>query len=114
TLGRSGGIARASDSELLAAAHEARAAGIPIDVLPVDYQLQNEVQVEAVHAPAESRQGQTVALRVVLRATRPTPGLLYLKRDDQVVDLSPSAPSDGAAVSVEDWTRDEGDADASA
>ncbi len=93
--------------ELLAAAREAKAAGIPVDVLPVEYRLENEVQLEAVHAPTEARQGQTAALRVVLRATGPSEGLLFLKRDDEVVDLSPTTPSDAASIAVEDWSRDD-------
>ncbi|MBI1337474.1 MAG: VWA domain-containing protein [Phycisphaera sp.] len=96
----------ASEASVLAVAREARAAGIPIDVLPLEYKVTHEVQVEAVYAPAEAREGQTVALRVVLRATDPTPGLLYLKRDGEVIDLSPNAPSEAAGIGKEDWSLD--------
>ena len=54
--------------------HLSKAAGIPIDVLPINYHVDHEVIVEGVYAPTESREGQTVALRAVLRATGPAQG----------------------------------------
>lgn len=93
-----------SEEELLAVAREAAAAGVPIDVLPIDYRVENEVMVEGVYAPAEAREGQTVAVRVVLRATAPTPGLLYLERDDGVIDLNPDDGERGMAVRASEWS----------
>ena len=99
-------------ADILAAATEARAAGIPIDVLPIDYHVDREVLVEGVYAPAESRQGQTVALRAVLRATSPAQGTLYLKHDDQIVDLA-SGQGKGISVRPDQWTLEAGAGDAS-
>lgn len=97
--------------EVLAAAREAAAANIPIDVLPITYRVGSEVMVEAVYAPTEAREGQTVAVRVVLRATAPVGGALQLLHDDVPVDLNGEAAGTGAPVRPSDWSVEElGDA----
>ncbi len=95
--------------DVLAAAEEAAASGIPIDILPVQYRVQNEVMVERLFAPNEAREGQTVPLRVVLRATRPADGEVLLMHDDIPVDLNGQAPGFGAPVYQSDWTLEESD-----
>ncbi|MFW6060677.1 MAG: VWA domain-containing protein, partial [Phycisphaeraceae bacterium] len=96
------------DAALLAAAREARAAGIAVDVLPIEYQVDNEVVVESLHAPNQVRRGESVALRVVLRSTRPTRGTLQILHDDVQQDLNgPDAPGQGAPVARDDWTRED-------
>ena len=117
TAGRASGEALTTTSggqDLLTLAREARAAGIPIDVLPVEYQLRDEVIVESVHAPTVARQGQTAALRVVLRAARPTAGLLQVKHDAQLIDLNGPATGTGLPVTTRDWTMETSDAPAGA
>jgi secreted protein with Ig-like and vWFA domain len=95
--------------DTLAAAREAAAAGIPIDVLPVPYRVEDEVMVERLYAPSEAHEGQTVSLRVVLRATKPAAGLIQLLHDDQPIDLNGEAPGRGAPVARADWTLEERD-----
>ena len=90
-----------------AAAEEAAAAGIPIDVLPAQYQVEHEVMVERLFAPNEAREGQTVPLRIVLRATRPADGLIQLLHDDTPIDLNGEAEGRGAPVYRSDWTLEE-------
>lgn len=93
--------------DVLAAAREAAAAGIPIDILPALYQVQHEVMVERLFAPNEAREGQTVSLRIVLRATRPAGGQVQLLHDDTPIDLNGEAPGRGAPVFESDWTLEE-------
>jgi hypothetical protein len=100
----SDGNSTAGDGDVLAAAREAAAANIPIDVLPVRYRVGDEVMVEALYAPTEAREGQTVALRVVLRATAPSAGAVQLLHDGEAVDLNGGAEGVGAAVRREDWS----------
>jgi len=95
--------------DTLAAAREAAAAGIPIDVLPVPYRVEDEVMVEAIYAPSEAHEGQTVPLRVVLRATQPAVGLIQLIHDDQPIDLNGDSPGGGAPITQADWTLEEKD-----
>ena len=90
--------------DALAAARAAAAAGVVIDVLPVDYRVGDEVMVEGVYTPVEAREGQTVAVRVVLRATRRSAGELLLKHDGRVLDLNGSGtPGLGLPVGPADW-----------
>jgi secreted protein with Ig-like and vWFA domain len=93
--------------DLIAAAKEAAAQKIPIDIFPVTYQVRDEVMVERLYAPSEAREGQTVSLRVVLRATKPAAGLIQLLHDDQPIDLNGDKPGRGAPVARADWTLEE-------
>ncbi|RMH21079.1 MAG: VWA domain-containing protein, partial [Gammaproteobacteria bacterium] len=95
--------------DVIAAAHEAAATGIPIDVVPVRYRVEQEVMVERLYAPNEAREGQTVTLRVVLRATRPTEGQMLLLHDENPIDLNGQTPGQGAPIQIEDWTLEEAD-----
>ncbi|MEM1211958.1 MAG: VWA domain-containing protein [Planctomycetota bacterium] len=91
--------------DLDAAVNAAAAAGIPIDVLPLPYKNSPEVMVEGVYTPKAARLGQTVPVRVVLRATRPTPGRLFLRHDGRFVDLDNSSEQQlGAPIAPADWS----------
>lgn len=101
-----GSIAGASESDVLAVAREAAAAGIKIDVLPVNYEVKREVMVEALYAPQQAREGQTAALRVVLRATEPTNGRMFVKHDGQDVMLAGADGALGWPIGEGDWTQE--------
>lgn len=95
------------EGALIEAAREARAAGVAVDVLPLEYRVENEVMVENLHAPAEARRGQTVPVRIVLRATQPTRGTLHLLHDDQPRDIAGDGEGTGARIGHGDWTRED-------
>ena len=93
-----------TSGDALAAARAAAAAGVVIDVLPVDYRVGDEVMVEGVYTPVEAREGQTIAVRVVLRATRRSAGELLVKHDGRVLDLNgPDTPGLGLPVAPAAW-----------
>jgi secreted protein with Ig-like and vWFA domain len=96
----------AARSDLMAAVQEAKAAGIPIDVVPLNYNIKKEAMVEGVYAPTEARRGQTVQVRVVLRATQPMRGQVQLLHDGAMLDLNGDRPGKGAPVSPSEWTRE--------
>jgi uncharacterized membrane protein len=73
---------------LLAAASSARAAGVPIDVLPRTYKFDREIMVERIVAPASVRMGQNVNLRVVIRSLTKASGKLELSINGDPVDIS--------------------------
>ncbi|MFN0134367.1 MAG: VWA domain-containing protein, partial [Phycisphaerales bacterium] len=83
---------------LLASAEAAKAAGIPIDVLPVRYSLAGEVIVDQLVAPTTARMGENVNLKVVLEATKAAKGRLSILLNDEPVDLDPESPSLSAEV----------------
>jgi len=86
--------------DLLATAREAAAAGVPIDVVPIEYAVKNEVMVDGVYAPSDAREGQAVALRVVLRSTRPAAGTLNVLLDGEPIALKPEQ----SRVTPADWS----------
>ena len=92
-----------ASSDLLTAAREAAAAGIPIDVLPIRYRLAKEVMVQAVTAPVDARKGRTIVVKAVLRATQPTPGVLHLLHDGQAVNLDDALGRPEGRIEAEDW-----------
>lgn len=81
-----------TSGSLLQAAEAARAAGIPIDVLPLKYDYKSEVLVDRLIAPATARMGENLAVRVVLQATAPTRGRLSILMNGEQVDLDPDSP----------------------
>ena len=90
-----------TEGNLLATADRAKAAGIPIDVVPVRRNIDREVIFEELVSPATGRKGQTVDVFARLRATRPTSGLLTLLVDDEPFDLSPGEPGAAARIDLE-------------
>jgi uncharacterized membrane protein len=86
--------------EVMLAAREAAAAGIPIDVLPLEYNVEREVIVDGVYAPVDVREGQPVPVRVALRATQPAAGTLFLLHDGKPIDAA------GVRVEVDQWGDD--------
>ncbi len=101
------------DGEVLAAVQAAAAAGVQIDVLPLQYKVKGEVMIEAVRAPHEARDGQPVKVSVELRAADRVAGQLQLRHNDAWVDLNGSAEGIGVPIDKSDWrTRiDAGDDD---
>lgn len=86
---------------LLAAADAARAAGVPIDVLPLRFRHDNEVIVERLVAPATARKNEPVNLRVVISSTGPAIGDLHLMLDGDPIDLDPDTPGAAARVTLD-------------
>lgn len=92
--------ANETDGSLIRAAQAAKAQGIPIDVLPVEFAYSEEVIVEALQTPANVRVGETITLKVVLTATVPAAGRLLISQDGTVIDLNPSGDELGKIVEL--------------
>lgn len=88
-----------TSGSLLTAAEAARAAGLPIDVYPVEYDYPAEVIVERLVAPANARGGEPINLSVIVTATRATAGRLLVIENGEPIDLDPG--SDTLSVLVE-------------
>ena len=99
--------------DALAAARNAAAAGVVVDVLPINYDIGEEVMVEGVYTPLEADEGQTVPVRVVLRATTRAAGRLQLRHDGEALDLNGEAEGTGQPIRSAQWIDTAGaDADA--
>lgn len=77
-----------------------RRGGVPIDVLPLDYDIRQEVVVESLDAPPHAAAGAAINVRVVLNATDAAKGVLRLSTDERSLDLTPDAPGDGLPVEL--------------
>ncbi len=56
----------------------AKALGVQVDVVPIDYRYDREVLVEKVSIPPDVKKGETVNISVVIRASEPTRGTLQI------------------------------------
>lgn len=88
-------------SNVLEAIELATANGIPVDVLPVEYEFGREVVFEGLRAPSRARFGQSVDLRAFIRASEPVSGTLRLSRNNASMDLDPDAPGDGVRIELQ-------------
>lgn len=85
---------------LLGAAEEARAAGVPIDVVPMEFTHENEIVFEELRVPSRARVGQPIEIRMTVRSPRESRGTLRLWVDGEPLDLDPSAAGDGKAMTL--------------
>jgi len=90
-----------TEGSLRAAAESAAAAGVPIDVAPIDYSIDREVIVDSLVTPTTARQGETVNARFVITSTAPTVGRLSLRLNGSPIDLDPDSPGVSAPVELE-------------
>jgi uncharacterized membrane protein len=76
------------------------AAGVPIDVVPIDYHHSDEVVFERMSAPATAKTEETINLQLVLRsqADHPVSGKILLYHNEHLVDLDSDTPGAGYAV----------------
>jgi Ca-activated chloride channel family protein len=77
--------------DLEAAINAAVAAGVQIDVAPLRYDIQNEIVVERLNAPAMKRENEPFVIDVVLRSTNDAPvtGRLTVLHTGQPMDMDP-------------------------
>lgn len=89
-----------TEGDAVEAATEIAAQGVPIDVVPLGYRVENEVLVEAVDVPPQSAKGSTVAVRVVLRSTEATTGRLDLLYEGEPLDINGDAAGTSRRVEL--------------
>ena len=73
---------------------------IPTSVLPLAYEINNEVFVESFDAPPRAPAGSNTTLRVVLTSTGSATGSLRLTDEGRTVDINGSAPGDSKRVEL--------------
>lgn len=75
--------------------------GLPIDVVPLAYDIEREVMVEAVDVPPTAEAESVVSVRVALRAAGPAEGVLRLVHGGEQLDISPGVPGLGRSLRLE-------------
>ncbi|UCD75078.1 MAG: VWA domain-containing protein [Phycisphaerales bacterium] len=86
---------------VLAAADIARANEVPIDVMVLEYEHQNEVLFEQMIAPARARMGSSGEVRLVLRSQGEASGNVFLEMNGQRLDLNGPDPGEGLHVDLD-------------
>lgn len=94
------GDALAAAGEIMMAAGSGDRSNIPIDALPITYNVQNETMIEFVDAPPQATRESLVTVRVGLYSTRPTTGTIRLLREGVEIDINGEAPGAGRRVSL--------------
>lgn len=89
-----------TEGDLLHAASLAAANQIPIDVLPMQYKHGQEVLVERVIVPAQTREGQTIPVRIVLRSVGNATGRLHLTHNGREMLFSESSELSGVRLEL--------------
>lgn len=87
--------------DLLSEARSARAQGVPIDVLPLRYNYENEVIVEQILAPATARMGENANLRVALRSNSVASGTLTITANGSPINIATDGPGPGVEVELD-------------
>lgn len=87
--------------DLLAEARSARAQGVPVDVLPLRYNYQDEVIVEQVLAPATARMGENANLRVALRSNSASSGTLTITANGSPINIAADGPGPGVRIDLD-------------
>ncbi len=82
--------------DLLTEARRAKANGVPVDVVPLQYRRSNEVFFERLIAPTHASPGEQVPLRMVLNTTKPVSGTILVYRNGDLLQM----PSDQSRVSL--------------
>lgn len=90
-----------TEGSLLQMAQEAKAKGVPIDVVPYTYNFEREVMTEQIIVPETARMNETVNARVVLNAKAPARGMLTITLNDEPIDLDPDSNLLGVIVELD-------------
>jgi len=94
-----------TSGDLKEVARTAAANGIPIDVLPLRYEYDQEVIFNRLAGPARARSGQTISLRFILSSTAHARGRLLLQLNGKPVDLAPDSPEIAVATELKPGTN---------
>lgn len=77
------------------------AAGIPIDVLPLEYAHDNEVVFERLTTPPTAATRETIKLQMVLRSQKNTTGRIIVEQNGEALDLDPDPQQVGFPVQLQ-------------
>lgn len=80
--------------DALQEADQFRAAGVPIDIVPVRYDHRNEIIVERLTAPPTANADETVSLQVVVRSEQPTKGRLRVFHNEEMLPIGPNGSTE--------------------
>lgn len=86
--------------DVLTEAQAAAANKVAIDVVPIQYEHQEDVMFERLAAPAYAREQEVATLRLTLRSQTETSGRIRLYHDGQLLKLDEKVPDGGQRVKL--------------
>jgi Ca-activated chloride channel homolog len=91
----------------VATRRSARGSGgmLPIDTIPLAYSVQDEVIVDFVDAPPAAADQATITVRVGLRSTDGSRGILQLLQEDAPLDINGTEAGTGRPISLDSGTH---------
>ena len=92
-------IGDAREASRLAAGANDRS-GIPIDVLPIVYEIRGDAQIARLEVPPYAQPGQTITARIVIESTTEMTGRLGLRREGTPIDLNGDGPGTARPVRI--------------
>lgn len=92
----------ATTGDLEGALAQAAAQNVPVDVMPLAYNVRREVVVDNLAAPTWKRENEPFTIDVVFRSTNETPvaGTMVVTHQGEAMDLDPYTPGAQAARKV--------------
>lgn len=78
----------------------AKGRGLPIDVVPIQYDIRSETMIESVDAPPSAAADSTVNVRVTLSSTAGSVGTLRILNGEREVDINGSEPGFGRRLRI--------------
>ncbi len=90
-----------TSGNIVEAALIAGAAGVVIDVVPLQVGVANDTIVEALRAPTRARRGQNVDTKIIIRAQKPIDGRIRFEMDGESIDLDSKSASNAMAVHLD-------------
>ena len=90
-----------TSGNILEAALVARAAGVAIDVVPLQIGSANDTMVESLRAPTRARRGQSIDAKMIIRAQKPIDGRIRFEIDGEAIDLDSKNASNAMAVHLD-------------
>lgn len=78
---------------------------LPVDVIPLEYDLTGEVMVESLDAPPRAPESSRISLRATLIASAPVQGVLKVFDNDTPVAIDGLAAGEGRRISLEAGRR---------
>jgi Mg-chelatase subunit ChlD len=100
-----GRIVLISDGVSTAGSIENAVLSTPVDIVPIEYSVTNEVLVESVEIPSRVAQDSMMPVRVTMRSTAPANGRLKLIVDGQTVNLTPDTSDGGLPLALTGGTE---------
>jgi len=74
---------------------------VPVDIIPLRYDVDREISIERVEVPAYARPDERITVRVLVRSTTATTGRLHVVQEDRELDINGRAPGLSRPVALE-------------